>query len=388
MEPSEFKLSELGEAPWILATPIERRVLETANRGAESLGEATSAIFTGLQTSADAIYIVADLGPSGGMRRVRSKASGKLIELEPDLLHPLASGSDVHRYAFAPIRQLLLFPYRRDEHGEMELIPWARIEELPQTARYLREHESALRGREGKMDHDGWYGYVYPKSLGLNDSVKLGVPRLCERLRASADPDGSIYLDNVDVNGIIAGEGGPSLWELAALLNTRLLDFLSKLHTVPFRGDYMSANKQFIAPLPIKVAERNGTSLGALGRQLHEVAMKIGAERQSFLDWLGDRIGRDPRSLPGKTKLAAYASHPPGELLNQLAKSATRLTVNPRGRAFGDQFKQEHSASAEQLQALYRKLATLQAETDRLVYDIYEITEADRGLVEDAYQAV
>lgn len=108
------------------------------------------------------------------------------------------------------------------------------------------------------MDHDGWYAYVYPKSLALNDSVKLGVPRLCERLRTCADPDGRIYLDNVDVNGIIASECGPSVWELAVLLNSRLLDFLFKLQTVPFRGDYMSANKQFIAPLPIKVPDNDG----------------------------------------------------------------------------------------------------------------------------------
>ncbi len=317
-EPSEFKLSELGEAPWILATPSERRLLRSAQQGAEPLVEVTAGIFTGLQTSADAVYIVEVVGRSAGLLQVRSKASNRVIELEPDLLHPLASGGDVNRYAFAPTRQRLLFPYRRTQDGDMELIPWTAIEGLPQTARYLCEHEETLRGRErGKMDHDDWYAYVYPKSLGLNDSVKLGVPRLCERLRASADPDGDIYLDNVDVNGVIASEQGPSVWELAVLMNSRLLDFLFKLQTVPFRGNYMSANKQFIAPLPIRVAD-DGGDLKELGKQLHEIAVEIGTERKNFLDWLGDQVGADPRSLPGKTKLSVYDSHSTGELLAQL----------------------------------------------------------------------
>lgn len=387
VEPSEFTVSELGEGPWILATPSERRLLDAAQQGADSLREVTSGIFTGLQTSADAIYIVEDLGPSAGLRRVRSKASDRVIELEPDLLHPLASGSEVQRYAFAPSRQLLLFPYRRTKDGEMELIPWARIEELSHTARYMQEHEGRLRGRErGKMDHDDWYAYVYPKSLGLNDSIKLGVPRLCERLRASTDPDGEIYLDNVDVNGIIASEQGPSVWELGVLLNSRLLDFLFKLHTVPFRGDYMSANKQFIAPLPIKVPDGDGASMEQHGKKLHGMAVQIGVERNSFLDWLGDRVGADPRSLPGKTKIIAYDSFSIGELFEQLGKSAKRLRVDPSGRAFRDQLTREHAASVEKLQGFHHDLSSLEADADRLVYDLYAIPAADRGLVDAEYR--
>ncbi|HRO24259.1 MAG TPA: EamA family transporter, partial [Promineifilum sp.] len=40
---------------------------------------------------------------------------------------------------------------------------------------------------------------------------------------------------------------------LAAILNSRLLDFVFRLHSVPFRGAYYSANKQFISPLPIRI---------------------------------------------------------------------------------------------------------------------------------------
>ena len=102
------------------------------------------------------------------------------------------------------------------------------------------------------------------------------------------------------------------------LLNSRLLDYLFRLYSVPLANGHFAANKQFIAPLPIKVPD--GDDLEVLGRKLHEIAIQIGAERKSFLDWLGDRIGADPRSLPGKTKLSAYDSHSIGELLEQLGQ--------------------------------------------------------------------
>jgi hypothetical protein len=390
MEPSEFSGSELGSSPWILATPSERRILDAASAGALTLATATDQIFQGLITSADSVYIVEDLGPSGALRRVRSKASGNVVELEPNLLHPLASGPDVERYAFLPLRQLLLFPYeRRAESDAMNLVPWAWMEELPRTARYLRDHEDALRGREGgKLDHDRWYAFSRTQSLGLHDLPKLGVAATVNRLEVAADLAGAIYFHNVRVNGILATEGGPGLEALLVLLNSRLLDYIFRLHSVPLANQYFAANKQFIAPLPIKMPDANGATLDALGKELHGIAGAIGAERKGFLDWLDDRIGIDPRSLPGKSKLSAYESHPIGELLSQLDASAKRLAVDPGSRAFRDQFTREHSASVEKLHAMQSDLARVEAEADCLVYDIYGIAVADRTLVDDEYRAV
>lgn len=265
----------------------------------------------------------------------------------------------------------------------MELIPWSRVEELPHTARYLREHEETLRGREGgRMDHDQWYAFGRTQSLRLHDLPKLGVAATVRHLEVAADLDGAIYFHNVRVNGILAAEGGPSLEALLVLLNSSLLDYVFRIYSVPLANGHFAANKQFIAPLPIKVPDSETGALDELGRSLLGVAVQIGGERKSFLDWLGDRVGADPRSLPGKTTLVAYDSHSTGELLVVLGRSAGRLSADPARRAFRDLLAQEQAASVEKLQALHRDLARLEADADRLVYDTYEITAADRDLVE------
>jgi hypothetical protein len=380
MEPSEFAFTDLDEGPWILAAPSERRVMEAASAGAEPLADVTEQIFQGLITSADSVFHFEDLGAAGPLRRVRSKASGQVIELEPDLLHPLASGGEVRPYAFATLRTLLLFPYGGEDG--MQLLDWKAMETLPRTAAYLLAHAEELRGRErGKMDHERWYGYVYPKNLSAHERPKLGIPRLCERLRASADPSGGTYLDNVDVNGVLPREGGPTLWQLLLLLNSRLLNFLFELRTVPFRGNYMSANKQFVAPLPIAPLDGVEAEMDELGMRLHATAAAIEAEKTSFLDWAAGEIGADPRSLPGKTKLVAYEDQQAGELLRLLAKSRQRLRVDPGTRVFHESFEREHGASSEKLNELRRKLELGAAEADRLVFDAYGISAADRQLV-------
>ena len=81
-------------------------------------------------------------------------------------------------------------------------------------------------------------------------ATSQSVPRLVENLIASCDSSASCYLDNVDVGGVLIDEPA-TLWFVCGLLNTPVCNFVFRRISKPFRGGYLSANKQFIAPLPI-----------------------------------------------------------------------------------------------------------------------------------------
>ena len=150
---SAVLVEDLGSArPQASAASCKQQAKGAAGRRAPR-------IFKGLQTSADPVYIVDDLGPPAACVESCTKASDETSKLEPDLLHPLASGPDVDRYAFLPLRQRLVFPYRRTQAGEMECSHggnWSGF----RAPRYLRQHEETLRAREGgSMDNDRWYAF-------------------------------------------------------------------------------------------------------------------------------------------------------------------------------------------------------------------------------------
>jgi hypothetical protein len=371
--------TDLGSDPWILAVGDDQKLLQALGRSTEPLGEVTEAIFTGLQTSADAIYILEDRGPADGGRRVYSKASKRELILETTLLHPLAGGAEVDDYAFKPQPDLLLFPYQKKEG--MKLISEEALAGLPLTRAYLEEHEEALRGRErGKMDHGQWYAYVYPKSLGLHDLPKLGIPRLTERLRASADPEGSIYLDNVDVNGIIPSPGGVNIWILLCLLNSSLLDRAFKLFSVPFRGSFYSANKQFIAPLPIRIPDAGiGSDLERLGKALHEASSSLQSERAAFRGWLADLLGVPLDRLAGHTKLAKPDELAAQQILSLLVKNRTLLEIDPAARYVHDHLVEEHDINRERVATLKQQMVKDRREVEEITRDLYEIPLALRS---------
>lgn len=385
-QPASFRVSDYGGDPWVLATGKAADVLRTAAQGAERLGDMTAQIFTGLQTSADLIYIVTERGRRGGGRMVYSRASGRELELEERWLKPLASGPDVDPYAFPPLAARLLFPYVRDGEA-MRLASESELSQTPATWEYLRSHEAALRGREhGRMDADSWWAFGRHQSLGAHDTPKLGVAATVKRLEVACDPLGAIYFHNVRVNGILKAPNGPSLWTLLVLLNSRLLDFYFRRLTVPLANNHFQANRQFIAPLPVRLPDASqAAQLDVLGRSLHTAEHERSVERRGFLSWLGDEIGADPATLPGSTVLSSYGQRTLTELLDVLRATANRLRIDPTARAFRERLDRELTASLDRLGPMNEALSVGSAEADALVYELYELPPPLRDVVDLEY---
>ncbi len=96
------------------------------------------------------------------------------------------------------------------------------------------------------------------------------VPRLVEHLKCSLDSGGRFYLDNVDVGGVLTASNVDPAYLMAAL-NAPVCDFVFRTTSKPFQNDYRSANKQFIAPLPIPNASAAvHTDIAAAARRLQQ----------------------------------------------------------------------------------------------------------------------
>jgi hypothetical protein len=259
---------------WLMATGEDREVIERLARDCLRLDDksVTSGIIQGLVTSADPIFHLEKKG-TGRYICAPKGLPGFEVELEDKIMKLLVSGSDAKRYEVSLTNTFLLFPYFDTERGTTALKPEREMKaQFPKAWAYLKSWEKNLRGRENsKMDRDkDWWGYVYPKSLGKNKLPKLVVPRLVIDLSAFADDDGKFYLDNVDVGGVIPMPSINSNFLLAAL-NGPVANFVFRRISKPFQNGYWSANKQFIAPLPIPHADaKTQKAVGAMAKHLQE----------------------------------------------------------------------------------------------------------------------
>jgi hypothetical protein len=287
-----------ADAEWLIATGAERRLIDRLARDCLRLDDVslTTAIFQGLITSADLIYHLERVA-DGQYRCAPKKAPAYVVEIEDAIMKPLVSGTEAKRYEDPETKTYILFPYERTEGGAMRLIPEAEMRRrFPRAWRHLQSFEAELRAREGgKFDAEGWHQFGRNQSINRQEAAKLVVPRIVEHLKVSLDRAGRVCLDNVDVGGIIAQADADPAYLMGAL-NSEIADIVFRTIAKPFQHDYRSANKQFIAPLPIPnvgEAER-----GEVARRAR--ALQAGwTERRDLLTAARDRLGSMARTKHG-----------------------------------------------------------------------------------------
>jgi hypothetical protein len=166
---------------------------------------------------------------------------------------PLLSGQDVKRYSFPQKRQWIIFPYEK-KGAKVVLIPPPKLENLyPHCFEYLKANRALLETRPRlRNSAERWVAFGQEKNLSLQRQPKLCVPRLCKRLSFLLEERGQWCQDNVDVCGVILKKRDKKQYYFVlGLLNSKVMDFYFRQISVPFRGEYYSANRQFLEPLPI-----------------------------------------------------------------------------------------------------------------------------------------
>jgi type I restriction-modification system DNA methylase subunit len=306
-------------------------LLTKLSQNAVPLVELSERIFQGLITSADKVYILEKRGePTEGVVKVYSHSPGQEFKLESALLKPLLSGKDIERYSSPIPNRLLLFPYKVTQ-GKAELIlPQEFASTYPKCWEYLLQNRETLEDREqGRMRHEKWYAFGRTQNLALHDRRKMAIPRLVSRLAAVYDSEGGFYLDNVDVGGLILKEKDDAQYlYILGLLNSKLLDLYLHRISVPFRGGFYSANRQFLEPLPIHHIDFDNPS----EKKMHD-----------------DLVALVDKMLELNKRLAPIRNTP-----------------------------------CTERDELFREINRTDEEIDNLVYDLYGLTEEERKIVKES----
>lgn len=242
---------------WNLLPAHDRELMAKLHVSGQTLASFTVAIVVGIQTSADKIYQLTRLGTNQYQTKGGKGGQGReVVAIEDALMKALVSGAEAERYATPVTDTYLLFPYLVEERPEggadtRLFTPSEMADRFPRGWTYLQEHEATLRGRESSaFDDNVWYRFGRNQNIDKQHLAKLIVPRLVQNLYCAFDDQGAYCLDNVDAGGIVVHDAEEG-YLLSAILNSDALTWAFLRISKPFQNGYYSANKQFIAPLPI-----------------------------------------------------------------------------------------------------------------------------------------
>ena len=250
-KPTEQTFESIASGIWSLRTSNVNEIMEKVTRKATPLGQLCERIAQGIRTSYNEIYVVDIIRKGRGGVVARSKHLDSEIKLEDGLLSEFLQGREIKRYQLLSSNKAVIIPYRLHE-GRSVLIPETELgSKYPLTYKYFSDNRKVLEMREhGKMQGDAWYGFVYPKNIEIMKQMKLIAPDIAAGGTFALDSDGR-YAFTSGYGLILKEPFAGNYLPIAAILNSKLLTFcLFQMSTV-MRGGYVRLLTQYLEHLPV-----------------------------------------------------------------------------------------------------------------------------------------
>jgi methylase of polypeptide subunit release factors len=234
-ETRQIPFSELDQhKSWQLA------VKEPEHQSGIRLGDQCQ-IAVGITTLADRLYLFSDIKEEQSTISAKNK-NGAQIRLEKELLKPIVKGSKLKSSA-DPIKEYILFPYKKDASGKHRIIPEQEMKtNFPMAYQYFLDIKNELAKRDnGKPNAVAWYAFGRAQALDLSFGKKIifSPISLAPNFILYENPDSTVY------SGYFIKYDGDYEALLRELNSSRMADYIETAGR-DFQGGYKGYNKKIL----------------------------------------------------------------------------------------------------------------------------------------------
>lgn len=321
----KINLRELNDDSWIFRDSTQTKLLARLNKENIPLSKLCYKIYQGFVLTPTEVFPISILRKTKDYYLIKPiKADDNIYELEKEFIIPIIKSSNIFKYCFEQENYYAIFPYRYINERQIELVNENELQKkFPKTFYYLIQKQHYLKTREkGKWAKSKkWYEYSRKQNFECQRMSKILVPGLATKARYCLASSGH-FIDQGSYGIILDSEFKYLEKYLLGVLNSRLLDYCLKSISGTLSGGYYSYQNKYLSLLPIKL-------------------------------------------LPEKN-----------ELLNKIERFVD-LQIELTNKTASVQFEFEKNTIQRQIDATDREI-------DRLVYELYGLTEEEIEIVESA----
>jgi type I restriction-modification system DNA methylase subunit len=253
-ESTEGKIpaTKITSSEWNFTVGKGAELFETLNKMPVKLGDIAEKIAQGIRTSANEVYVLDLVLESGKLIVAHSKQLDRNVKLERKTVSSFLQGREIKPYRILSSGKMVIIPYQV-ENGRAMLIAEKELrEKFPKTFTYLLDNKTYLENRErGRMRGSDWYAYIYPKNIDVMHTTKILVPDIADHASFALDETGE-YAFTSGYGITLKSSVAESPKYILGLLNSETLDFYLKNISTTIRGGFFRYFTQFIERLPIR----------------------------------------------------------------------------------------------------------------------------------------
>lgn len=254
-------------------------------------------------------------------------------------------------------------------------IPWNfEIEKYHSIIEYLKQFKETLSKRpEVKSERYSWYCLSRYASDYLDDfeKPKIIYPELANRSLFNVDLNKYF---SIDTTYILTSYNGKNLYYLVALLNSKLMNWQFKKISSKLGKKGIRFKKTYIEQLPlIKAKKEEQEPLIVLATNIMNKNKELINEIDSFHKYLIS----DFNIAKINKKLKEYYTLSFDDFYKEVKKQYKQITRKEK-----DKLEKEYILSIEIIEPLQKEIKSIDKEIDKLVYELYELTEEEIDIIE------
>jgi type I restriction-modification system DNA methylase subunit len=254
---TNYDLKSFTKNPWVLTHKNVQMVLKKLSYQAQTIGDVFVEILVGVQSGIDNIYVLKTVSePFDGVIKLFSERADKEISIEMGLIKPFIRGEDVHRYTEPRYSYYCIYPYKM-VNEKTKIIEKSELKEkYPLGYNYLKQYQTELkeiRVRQ-KTNPKYWYSCHRSRNMVVFESDRIITPEISLGCNMTLAPKGVYH--NTKVYSLLPSPSRPEhMGYWLGILNSKVMWwFLSNTGYV-LRGGYYVFKTNYLKPFPIHIID-------------------------------------------------------------------------------------------------------------------------------------
>lgn len=373
---SEVKLNLLCNTKWELLDKTTGELLEKLKKQPFILKDFLDGISQGIKNTTDKIFML-----KGEFKESLfigySEELKQEVEIEAELMKPVAKGRDIKRYENLDISYYQIYPHYCNGKKTVPYEESDFIGKFPKAHSYLSQFKNFLIEKKlrYKTNPEYWYSLHRAREIEMFQTDKIVTATIQNYPHFTIDKTQAL----TDAGGysiVIKRKIDLSKEQLLPLLNSKLMWFYIKNTSSVYSGGYFAFNTTFLNPFPVpgtdKINNFNLASKGELNINNTILFQDVILKFQRTLQRKFEGLEKLPKKLENWYELTF------ADFIKELKKKKIVLSL-------GEEAEWEDYFLAEQEKAVAIKSQINQTdkEIDTMVYELYDLTDEEIAIIEN-----
>ena len=388
--------------------------LEENNPSLEDVGE----VISGARIGKDDVYI-GQVVSDGPVCEFLPQSADQPVPIEPDILQPIVKGKDVRRWEEAWKGRYMIYPMEQDtviRHDELQ-------DRYPNAEAHFESHRETLEDRvwfdEGPVElHGEYYAPMYIDPYDTYQNSSILTPALTDQTNFATNDEGAIFVGGTaGVLGIVVEEG-VSRDGLLGYLNSSVISAYLKASAPSKANGYYQLSEDLLVTIPVATELKNVADISTEILRLEKVRDRIDGFPETYLGHVSGEVDYveyewQTRRYPVEAEVSEADD---GEFVVQAGRSDTindaamysddrearkrraeyvHAAVDGRNVKSGEEMTIPIPRSDDGVEELLDRLEAdretveetnieaLEADIDEAVYDLFDLNEDERDVIEE-----